>query len=241
MAAATYSFAGRDADAVRFAGKGVQQTEFFPELLAWYPDIKFIYVLRNPYGQLNSAINNMRHNKQGLRRKHAINREFRKLDAKLPYPFLGQRLRDMKLSYYFARKFADLHPERFRILVYDRLLADAEGEMRKVAEFLEIDFDPVLLELTQCGYPVVRHGWSVGTHADNSISTQPLTAWKDQLPPQVITLVNLYFGRVLDEYAFGCVTPKRPIWRRFDRSERPSVYVANRFLYTSACRNILPR
>lgn len=233
------AFAGRKPEDVRFVYKGVQQSEFVPELRQWFPDMQFIYVLRSPYGQINSAINNLRHGKKGIGKKREIARDHKKLDRSLAYPFLGPRLRQMKQSYFFMRKWAELYPANFYVLVYDRLLADPEDEMRKLAEFLGIEFTPGLLTLTECGKPKVRSGWSVGRHETSEISTGPITAWQEQLSPHVVRLVNMHFTDVLEDYGFEVASSGASLWRRMDRAERLKTYLANRLLYTRWASQLL--
>ena len=98
-----------------------------PELVSWFPDIKFIYVLRNPYGQINSAIHNMRHAKKGRKEQQRIKNDSKKLHKDLPYPFLGQRFFEMRMSYFFMRKWSKMYPENFRIMNYDKLLKHPEN------------------------------------------------------------------------------------------------------------------
>ena len=83
----TAYYKGQPIDELRVVVKGVQQSEFMPELVSWFPDIKFIYVLRNPYGQINSAIHNMRHAKKGKEEQQRIKNDSKKLHKDLPYPF----------------------------------------------------------------------------------------------------------------------------------------------------------
>ena len=228
-----------DVEQVRFVYKGVQQSEFVPELRQWFPDMKFVYVLRSPYGQINSAINNLRHSKKGAAVKREIGRDYRKLDRSLAYPFLGPRVRQMKQSYFFMRKWSDLMPESFYVLVYDRLLAAPEEEMRKLADFLGIEFVPGLLELTERGVPTVRSGWSVGRHEASTISSGPIDAWREQLSPHVVRLVNYHFKDVLEGYGFEVVPSSASLWRRMDRAERLNTYVANRLLFTRWASQLL--
>ena len=234
-------YAGQSLSEIRPVIKGVHQAEFLPELLAWFPDLKFIYVLRNPYGQLNSAINNMRHGNDGEEEKARIGVDHRKLDKRHPYPFLGQRLLEMRNSYYFMRKWSALYPDNFRVLVYDHLLADPEPQMRSTSEWLGLEFDPCLLEVTENhGTPMARHGWSVsGNHEAGRLSTKPLHAWKEQMPAGVVRLVSLHFDDILETYGFEVERPTVSRWRRFDRSERPEAWLTNRFLFTPAARRML--
>lgn len=238
MAAATTAFDG-DLESHRFACKGVQQEEFFPELRSWFPDLKMIYVLRNPYGQLNSAINNMRHTRKGYEEKMRIGTDVNKLDASFKYPYLGPRLRQMRVSYYFMRKFSELYPDSFYILKYDDLLLDTGNTLKKLCEFLELRFHENLLEVTLCGEPIHRIGWSVKLHKDNKVSQAPLTAWKKQMSGLAMRLVTLYFSDMLQEFDFDVVESNFPRWKRMDRSEDLNVYVANRLLFTKPVKKLI--
>ena len=160
---ATADYAGQPIDQMSVVVKGVHQAEFFPELLSYFPSIKFIYVLRNPFGQLNSAIHNMRHAQMGRDEQSRISNDANKLHKKLKYPYLGQRLLEMRLSYYFMRKWAGLYPDNFRVLVYDRLLDNPEAELRPLAEWLGINYDPIMTQVTG------RNGTSLRTRAGWSL------------------------------------------------------------------------
>jgi hypothetical protein len=238
MAAATTGFDG-DLETCRFTCKGVQQEEFFCELREWFPDLKMVYVLRNPYAQLNSAINNMRHTRKGYEEKMRIGVDQSRLDASFKYPYLGPRLRQMRVSYYFMRKFRELCPQSFYILKYDDLLLDTEGTLRKLCEFLELDFHENLLEVTLCGQPYLQRGWSVKQHKDNKVSTKPLHAWKTQMSDLAKRLVTLYFRDMLEDYGYGVVESPVSSWKRMDRSEDLNVYIANRLLFTKPVKKLI--
>ena len=216
MAAATTTFEG-DLETHRFTCKGVQQEEFFPELREWFPDLKMIYVLRNPYGQLNSAINNMRQTRKGYEEKMRIGVDLKKLDASFKYPYLGPRLRQMRVSYYFMRKFAELYPNNFYILKYDDLLMDTENTIMKLCEFLELGFHENLMQVSVCGKPIRQMGWSVKQYKDSNVSRAPLTAWRDQMSRLAIRLVTLYFEDMLQDFGFEVVQSDYPRWKRMDR------------------------
>jgi hypothetical protein len=238
MAAATASFEG-SLETHRFTCKGVQQEEYLPELKEWFPDLKMIYVLRNPYGQLNSAINNMRHTRKGHEEKLKIRVDLKSLDKSFKYPYLGPRLRQMRVSYYFMRKYADLYPKNFYILKYDDLLLDTEGTMHKLCDFLELDFHQNMLEVTLCGTPIRQMGWSVSQHKDNKVSKAPLTAWQDQLSKLAVRLVAMYFSDIIEDYGFDLVESDYPLWRRFDPSEDLYVYIYNRLLFSKPVRKLI--
>ena len=238
MAEATTTFDG-DLETRRFTCKGVQQEEFFPELREWFPDLKMVYVLRNPYAQLNSAINNMRHGRKGLDEKLRVGTDLKNLDASFTYPYLGPRLRQMRVSYYFMRKFAELSPDSFYILKYDEMLRDPDTELQRLCGFLELDYHDSLKELTLCGQPMKRMGWAVKKYQDNKITQAPLTAWKEQLAGQAVRLVNQYFEDILLDYGYEEEVSQAPLWRRFDPSEDLKKYLANRLLFTKPVKKLI--
>lgn len=134
-----------DLEEQRPASKTVLETEFFPELRQWFSDLKFVYVLRNPYGHFASARNSMR-----------ISGGSEGDDMTLlgdPYPFIGSELRRMRLSYYFMRKYRRLYPSNFYVLIYDEILRNPEPTLRDLAEFLDIEYDSEMTNPTICGKP----------------------------------------------------------------------------------------
>jgi len=145
----------------------------------------------------------------------------------------------MSLSYYFARKFAALHPANFMVLSYDELLGAPEDTMRRVAAFLEIESTPSLLQTTFQGRPPKGSGWAIGSCAENRMTTSGKDAWKTQLSPLAVRLVNFCFPHVLEAFGYPREPARVRPWRRFDRSERLRTYVANRWLFTRAARKAI--
>ena len=215
MAKASRHFSG-DIEDVRFASKTVLETEFFPELLQWFPDLKFVYVMRNPYGHFN-----------------AIRRGMRKRKGKLglffpPYPYLGREIPRMRASYYFMRKWKALYPDQFYVLVYDRLLEDVDMHMRDLCAFLGIEFKEIVTRPTVCGEPWASNSTYGQFHG---VSTAPLTKWKKDVSGGEIRLINTYFEDVLDEFEFEKLETRASHFTPFHASERPITYFANRALY----------
>jgi hypothetical protein len=210
-----------DLCAVRFAAKCVLNCEYFPELRAWFPDVRMVYVLRNPYGHFNAIRESSR---RGARYE---GQRLSKLRHR--YPILGTEIRRMRLSYYFMRKWSALDPEHFYVLVYDRLLENPERELRDLATFLGIAYDSSLLQPTIAGEKWTGNSWKVP--AFDQIDKRPLTHWKEDISKLEIRLINLYFGDVLEEYGFERIESREQIWKPIDWSERPIEYVVNRLLF----------
>lgn len=230
MAESCYEFKG-DVNDIRFASKTVLETEFFLELKKWFPDLKFIYILRNPYGHFNAI-------RFSMRSKTKVSPE--KMDFnwwRNPYPFLGGEIKRMKISYYFMKKYSSLYPENFYILVYDRVLLNPEEEMRNLADFIEVPFHECMLNTLVCGKLGVRPGWSIDKHT-TEIDSRPVTAWKEQISDLEIKLVNRYFRDIITEFNFMSASSNALIWKPFHISERPITYLQNRGLFWSKAINM---
>ncbi|HKL38903.1 MAG TPA: sulfotransferase [Bacteroidales bacterium] len=219
---------------VRCVSKTVLETEFFPEWLSMYPDCRFVYVLRNPYAHFVSAVRSLRtHTGRNNRRKNRSTYEGMPLHAiDDPYPFLGPELGRMRHSYYFMEKYARLYPDHFHILVYDELIRSPEHEMKKLCGFLDIRYDPHLLEPTLLGRPWKGNSW----HSPelDGIDTRPLNEWKKHISGGEVRLLNRYFRGLIDRH-FELQLPYSSLLWPFHASEyKPWVYLGNRFLYYSS-------
>lgn len=209
-----------DLDEQRPASKTVLDTEFFPELREWFPDLKFLYVLRNPYGHFASARNSMR-----LQSGSSEGSDMGLLSD--PYPFIGSELRRMELSYHLARKFERLYPDQFSIVLYDDILEAPEETLRDVASFLEIDYHEKMTNPTVCGEPWGGNSWYA--EAFEGIDPSPLDHWMDDISAGEIRVINDLFSDVFDTFSFDRIDADKSTLRRFHLSEGPRSYVANRF------------
>ncbi len=214
-------------DNLRFVSKTVLETEFFPELLSWYPDMKFIYVLRNPYAHFVSAIKSLRTHTR-INKKQTY--EGMKLSSlKNPYPYLAPEIFRMKYSYYFMEKFQRIYPDKFYILIYDDLLKDSQNELKKLSQFLGINYDPVLLKPSIMNEIWKGNSWN--KHQFTQISKAPLDEWKKDISGGEIRLINKFFSDLIEKY-FTLETADSGILKPYHLSEyKPHVYIMNRLLY----------
>jgi len=208
-------------DTTYMGAKCVLNSEYFSELHKWYPDLKMIYVLRNPYGHFDAIRSSMR---------KGVKAEGQKLsDRKNSYPILGIEIRRMMMSYYFMKKWSKLYPDNFHVIVYDQLLQNPQEEMQKVSKFLGVPYNSSMLVPTIGEQLWGGNSWKVEDF--KGIDIRPLTHWKDTISDLEIRLVNEYFGDVLEEFGFDKVDSNAPLIKRNHPSERLKAYLANRFLF----------
>jgi hypothetical protein len=207
-----------DLDEVRPTSKTVLDTEFFPELRDWFPDLKFVYVLRNPYGHFVSARNSMRITNGAEGDSMSI------LDD--PYPFIGSELRRMQLSYYLMEKYKRLYPDNFYLLVYDEILRNPEETLKDLAEFLDIEYHDNMTNPTICGEPWGGNSWYEDEFS--GIDTSPLDHWMDDISPLEKRVITELFGDIIDNYGFDRLSTGTSLLRPLHIAERPHTYLANR-------------
>lgn len=220
MADSTPSFESDEAE-VRFVSKTVLETEHFPFLKEWFPDCKFVYVLRNPYAHFVAARTSMR--KLDKSEDQEINR------IRYPYPFIGSELRRMQLSYYFMKKYSRIYSDNFQIVVFDDLLQNPERELRRLARFLDIEYTNSMTEPTICGE---LWGGNSYKHANFSgIDQRPLHHWEGDISDLEIKIINDLFGNVINEYGFQQLPTNVSLLRPLGFPEWPHIYLANRIAY----------
>lgn len=208
--------------------KTVLETEYFPEWLNMFSGCRFVYVLRNPYAHFVSVVRSLRTHAGKSKNKQTY--EGMPLNIlQNPYPFLGPELIRMRNSYHLMRKYAELYPGQFYILVYDDLLLDPEGQMRKLCKFLGISYRESLLQPTILGKQWRGNSWFGGDF--EAIDPGPLYHWKKYIHPGEIKILNRYFSEVIEHY-FEPLEPGGSLIQPFHASEyKPWVYLGNRLLY----------
>ncbi len=194
-------------EGLRVVEKSVENAEFVPELNRYYPEAKFVHILRNPYANLVS-----------LRRYKSIG---------FGYPIMRRVLRTMENSYYWLYKNRRLMPS-YRIIRYEDLVREPEKTMRELAEYLEIPFHQVLLAPTYRGAD--WQGNSITGQKFRGVETSVLNRWQDEILPLEVRYVNRLFPFVLRDYNYEEYTASGSFWRRA-QGENLKRYLANRIFW----------
>ncbi|MGA7051007.1 MAG: sulfotransferase [Mycobacterium sp.] len=146
-------------------------------LLDIFPDAKFIHIIRDPYLVYPSSI----HLLKSLSRVHSMQRPtFEGLDEKVlsTYVDLYRKLDE-------GRKLVD--PSRFYELRYEDLIADPEGQLRRLYEHLGLDdFEQYRPRLEQY----------LAEHAHYQTNDYGLTAEQH-------AIVTERWGEIIDRYSYG--------------------------------------
>jgi Sulfotransferase family len=139
---------------------GAGLTKFF-EL---YPDGRLISILRDPLSWYASE------------------------QARIADPVTVSRVAGWQKSAQQMRRAAETHRNRVFIVRFDELVLDTWGTMSRLADFLDIDFDPILVTPTFNRYPAgANSSYSV---KKTGVVPDPVERYKQVLPPDQQKLIR---------------------------------------------------
>jgi len=107
------------------------------------------------------------------------------------------------------------HPDRVLRVYFEKLVADPEGELRRIDAFLGVPFEPGQLEASRATGVVRDFEASWKGKVDEEVDAKRGQAWKRSASPEQRWLLNVIMGRTLRELGYdetrlaGCSA-----WRR---------------------------
>lgn len=204
----------------RIVEKSVENAEFVFEWLKFYPDAKFVHILRNPYSNLVSLRKYL--DKQTKNRKVLFPRK-----GVSYFPHLRKAVNSMYNSFYFLQKNKRL-VENYKVITYEDLISKPEKQMKELSEFLEIEFDEILLQPTLFGKD--WQGNSITGQKFTGVSKSGLERWKSDITDFEIILVNRLFDFLLNEYKYEIIQPKNNSIMKRAPKESVINYILNRLM-----------
>jgi len=122
----------------RIGAKFPMHYSFTPQLLEWYPDCKLIHTTRNPKAVYASQAAKYLKPEQGWATKASTRfKQFIHINIQISWTArLHQQLRDLP---------------NYQLVRYEELVLEPEAEIRRLCEFIEIDFRPEMLLPKQFG------------------------------------------------------------------------------------------
>lgn len=196
----------------RIVEKSVEHAEFAGILRAWFPDSRFIHIVRNPYSTL-----------AGIRRM--------KVKQGGGYPWMRDICRSMQVSYHHLLRDFRLM-DGYMAIRYEDLVSDTEATMGRVADFLDIPFRETLLEPTMLGMPwrgnsttmPSRHsGKGSGVRKQGVNDTTDVSAFE-------ISLANKFASPTLVTFGYDRLVASKVAALRRCAGEDGATYLRNRAL-----------
>jgi hypothetical protein len=116
-------------------------------------------------------------------------------------PFAAQWRREIEGARRFGRERV---PGRYRELRYEDLVADPEAKLREACEFLELEFEPAMLEYHRAP--------DAGTLRDHPRLAEPptpgLRSWRQDMAPRQVEAFEAIAGDLLSEFGYERAHPR---------------------------------
>ncbi len=193
---------------LRVVEKSVENAEFAIELSQFFPQARFIHIIRNPYANFTS-----------LKKYKSI---------KYGYPIIRRIIKTLYNNYYYMH-----HNKRrikhYYILKYEDLLLNPRQEIYNLCIYLDIPYNNKLLEPTSSGNP-----WSGNSSYGvqfNRIDSSAISRWESEISGLEISYINKMFTHILNEYEYDVLDYNRLSFWYHQKGEDIKRYIANRAYY----------
>lgn len=189
---------------VRFIEKSVESAEFAIDLAKFYPNAKFIHIIRNPYSNLSSL---------------------RRYKGQVRYPYLDILAKTLFDSYYFLYRNEKLL-EKYMVVRYEDLVLDTEGTVKDLCRYLDISFQKQLMTPTAHGK--IWEGNSVSDKDFKGVSDKRLNNWEEEINDIEIEVVNKLFTHILQRFDYEYKSSNTKFFLRRNKKEGVLRYLLNR-------------
>lgn len=154
--------------------------ELFRPLARAYPDARFMILLRDPRATINSMLGMKGSDRELIAHTLSYARHWRKYLA-----FALHYLQD------------PLFAGRLYVLTHEQLLADPDRKAREMCTFLEVPFDPAMLDTANYFDYGAGRPWKGNSSFEtetSGISTHRAVRWRTMLDPKAIRMVDFVCG-----------------------------------------------
>lgn len=201
-----YSLYGSELpEALRVAEKSVENAEFAADLQAMFPDAVFIHIIRNPYANLVSI---------------------RKYKSSQRFPWLGHSYRALYNSCYYLYRNRRLM-NNYHVIRYEDLVEQPKAAVEFLCCSVDLACTDSMLRPSYLGKP--WGGNSTSRERFDGISSARVNAWKSEITPLEVELINRYLGHVVDDFGYQVYTNKKSVFLPV-KMESLKEYIANRVL-----------
>jgi hypothetical protein len=172
-----------------------------PTLLEWFPDAKVVHTFRDPRAVLASEHKKLLHKRhQKIARLKKADHKAQALFLKLTEPFasLGIVLYITIAWLYAVRlhsKYKKLYPHNYYLSKFEDLVNEPEKSVRKVCEFMGIEFHSTMLNPPKIGSSYTREE---GTGFDQGT----LDRWQEYLKPWMSAGLFVWGKKYLKEFGY---------------------------------------
>ena len=166
-------------------------------LASWFPDAHFIHTFRDPRAIYASRIVRSEEGRRGMKAR------LPQIPARLLDPLLApfevaETSRVWLDAARLHRRYERVLGQRYRLVRFEDLVTEPEATLRGVCEFIDIPFDPAILEETV----VVGSSFEQDRHAAGGFDRDSVDRWRDHVHPLVKTWFALVGRRELRRFGY---------------------------------------
>lgn len=187
LMAAFQSVTGRSVAATRSGIFKETSIEIYAaEMLAWFPDARFIHLVRDPRDNFAALAEGVDGYYSRMGEDH--NRT------------LASLLNRVRTGFRMARRNrAQFGEDRYLLLRFEDLASDPKSSMRMVADFLKIPFHNALLTPTTLGQPTGGNAFDGVTTFE--VNTRNVERWRERIASEDAQVIEFHLAE--DMQAFG--------------------------------------
>lgn len=184
--------------------KSVENAEFAESLSRWFPDARFLHIVRNPYSNIVS-----------LRKFKATNHGF---------PLINRVIRTFYNNYYYLYRNTRLITN-YKVVRYEDLVKNVKDVMNDICTFLGIEPNENMYKPTSMGK--LWAGNSMYESKFEGVDDRNLDKWRKYISPMEINYLNRAFPHVFEDYGYEMLKPGGSIMKPV-KGENLKRYVYNR-------------
>lgn len=157
------------------------------DVFKWFPKAKFIHIIRDPRDNCASL-------QSGWEKKY---KEYNDSKERLLQSLIDRG----KLGMEFAKLNSTIFgAKQYLVIKFEDLVQDPQETMKKVAHFLDISYDEILLKPTICGK--LWEGNNFDGLKFNSVSNVNVNRWRERISEKEAKLIEYYFYDVMNFFDY---------------------------------------
>lgn len=158
------------------------------EILQWFPEARFIHLLRDPRDNFAALAAGVDKHYSRLGEDHN-----RTLASLLYRARLGFRMARLNRTRYGE--------DHYHLVRYEDLTAAPDREMRHIAEFLGVVFDPCLLKPTVLGVPAGGNAFDGVASFD--VSVRNVDRWRARIAPEDAQVIEFHLADEMKAFGYA--------------------------------------
>jgi hypothetical protein len=165
----------------RWGDKSLHTERYANRVFECFPEARIIHMIRDPRDRYASVLKRWRSQRGGVGSATAA--------------WLG--------SIELGRRNVERHPDRYRLLLYEDLVRDPEGELRAICEFIGEPFAASMLDMSGAAdFRDAGGNSSFGRFSVGEISPRSVGRFREMLSPRQIAFVERAAGHEMRSFGY---------------------------------------